>query len=277
MLRRIFLSDTGLRAAWGVLLFVGVFEVVEFGTTTVLRQFVSLRPVGQIPLGLGFSRECCELSAVAVATWVMSCVEKRSFFSYGWEGRRKISSLSVGAVWGFLALSALIGVLWKAGALVFGGKLLSGVAAWEYGLGWLFVFLVVGLFEESLLRGYLQYRLARTLGFWWAAIVLSVTFSLMHLRNHGESILGLLSLVAAGMVFCMSLWYTKSLWWAVGFHAGWDWGESYFYGTPDSGLIMKGHLLSEHPAGSPVWSGGSTGPEASVFLLPLFILAGLGM
>jgi len=28
--------------------------------------------------------------------------------------------------------------------------------------------------------------------------------------------------------------YTGSLWWAVGFHAAWDWGQSCFYGTADS-------------------------------------------
>lgn len=277
MLSQIFLSGRSLRTGWSVLLFVAIFEVVEIGATTVLRQFVSLKPLGPIPLSLAFSRECRELFAVAVATWVMSRIEKRRLFSYGLEGSNKVSRLSVGALWGFLALSALLGILWKAGAVVFRGKLLNGVAAWEYGLGWLFVFLVVGLFEESLLRGYLQYRLTRTIGFWWAAIGLSIAFSLMHLGNHDESTLGLLSLVAGGLVFCISLWYTNSLWWAVGFHAGWDWGESYFYGTPNSGLIMQGHLLSEHPAGHPLWSGGSTGPEASVLLLPLFIVAGFAM
>jgi hypothetical protein len=35
--------------------------------------------------------------------------------------------------------------------------------------------------------------------------------------------------------------------WAVGFHAGWDWGQSYFYGTPDSGLVVQNHLLASHP------------------------------
>jgi hypothetical protein len=51
-------------------------------------------------------------------------------------------------------------------------------------------------------------------------------------------------------VFCLSLWYTKSLWWAVGFHAGWDWSQSFFYGTSDSGLLVKGHLFASHASGS---------------------------
>jgi uncharacterized protein len=69
----------------------------------------------------------------------------------------------------------------------------------------------------------------------------------------------------------------KSLYWAVGFHAGWDWGQSYFYGTANSGLLMQGHLLSAHPTGNPLWSGGATGPEASLFLLPILVLMAASM
>src|ERR1700745_2783677 len=35
------------------------------------------------------------------------------------------------------------------------------------------------------------------------------------------------SVVGAGLLFCLSLWLTKSLYWAVGLHAGWDWSQSY--------------------------------------------------
>ena len=76
-----------------------------------------------------------------------------------------------------------------------------------------------------------------------------------------------------GFVFCLSLWYTKSLWWAIGFHAGWDWGQSYLYGTPDSGLLTQGHLRVSHSAGNRLLSGGATGPEGSLLILPLLIVS----
>jgi membrane protease YdiL (CAAX protease family) len=67
-----------------------------------------------------------------------------------------------------------------------------------------------GLFEESLLRGYLQSTLSRGIGFWWAALALSFGFGASHLPNRGESPIGILSVVGIGMVFCLSLWLTKS-------------------------------------------------------------------
>ena len=107
--------------------------------------------------------------------------------------------------------------------------------------------------------------------------MLSIAFGLLHLSNSGESWLGLLSVTAGGFVFCLSLWYTKSLWWAIGFHAGWDWAQSYFYGTADSGIHMQGHLLAEHAVGKPLWSGGTVGPEGSLLQFPLLLLLILGM
>jgi len=127
------------------------------------------------------------------------------------------------------------------------------------------------------LRGYLQSKLSHGLGFWYSATLLSAAFALLHLHNAGESKLGLLSVGVGGIFFCVSLWFTKSLFWAVGFHTGWDWGQSYFYGTANSGLIMQGHLLASHPSGKPLWSGGAAGPEASALLLPLFVLASICM
>jgi hypothetical protein len=65
---------------------------------------------------------------------------------------------------------------------------------------------------------------------------------------------------------------TGSAWWAIGFHATWDWAETYFYGTADSGLPAKGHLLATSPAGAQIWSGGADGPEGSLLIIPLVLL-----
>jgi len=277
ILRRVFIGEQGIRAGWSALLFVGIFQGLVMGTAAVLGRFMPLKPSGQIPLALALIRESWEMLVVFAATLVMARIEKRSLFSFGYVGSGKLIRLLSGAIWGFVSLSVLVGVLWKSGFLGFDGYLMGGLIAWKYAVGWALVFLFVGIFEESLLRGYLQYTLARGIGFWWAALLLSVAFALLHTRNVSESPLGLLSVGAGGLVFCLSLWYTKSLWWAVGFHAGWDWTQSYLYGTPNSGLLMQGHLVAEHSVGNPLWSGGTVGPEGSLLLLPLLILMAICM
>ncbi len=113
---------------------------------------------------------------------------------------------------------------------------------------------------------------AEALGFWTAALAFSILFGLGHSGNPGESPIGLLSAGSAGLVFCFSLWRTGSLWWAIGFHMAWDWAQSFLYGVADSGLMVQHHLLATHPVGKPIWSGGTTGPEGSIFVVLVLLI-----
>jgi hypothetical protein len=146
---------------------------------------------------------------------------------------------------------------------------------------------LVALAEEVFLRGYLQFTATRALsalyrwlgashanvlGFWTAAAILSFVFGFGHSSNGGESPLGLLAAGLVGLVFCLSLWRTGSLWWAIGFHAAWDWAQSFLFGVADSGLIVRGRLFATHPVGRPFLSGGLTGPEGSIYILPAVLL-----
>ncbi len=224
-IKRIFVGSQGLRVGWSALLFVAVYQVVHMASMAVLGHFFSLEPQGEIPVIPALLQESLELFAIFLATRVMAHIEKRPLLSYGYAGDHKLVRLISGAIWGFLSLSLLIGILWKAGWLAFDRIALTGLAAWKYALAWGLLFLIVGFFEESALRGYLQYTLARGIGFWPAAFLLSVVFAIWHMGNNGESALGLLEVGLSGLYFCLTLWYTKSLWWAVGFHAGWDWAQ----------------------------------------------------
>jgi hypothetical protein len=132
--------------------------------------------------------------------------------------------------------------------------------------------ILIGLFPC-----YVLYRRAapRSGGFWCAAWVTSAYFGFMHVSNPGETWIGIFAAAFIGFVFCVSVRLTGSAWWAIGCHAGWDWAETYFYGTADSGLTPQGCYLTSAPAGNPLWSGGAVGPEGSVLVLGaiLFLLA----
>jgi hypothetical protein len=109
-------------------------------------------------------------------------------------------------------------------------------------------------------------------GFWPAAILLSLGFGALHLENPGENWVGILAAMLIGFFFCLTLRRTGNLWFAIGFHASWDWGESYLYSVPNSGWKPPGHLLHSSLQGPRWLSGGSVGPEGSVFLFVLLAL-----
>jgi membrane protease YdiL (CAAX protease family) len=109
-------------------------------------------------------------------------------------------------------------------------------------------------------------------GFWQAAWVTSTIFGFIHTGNNGENWIGIFAAAAIGFVFCVSIWVTGSAWWAIGCHAAWDWAETFFYGTADSGMPAQGHYLSTSPAGTALWSGGADGPEGSLLVLGVILL-----
>ncbi|MGB7584638.1 MAG: CPBP family intramembrane glutamic endopeptidase [Terriglobales bacterium] len=236
----------------------------------------------------GIIGEAVPFVIVLFATWVMSKIERRPVSVYGFGDSRMLPHFFAGLAWGVTCLSLLILILWKAGLLVFERRLLFGADILRYGALWVLGFLLVGLLEEYLTRGYIQYTLTRglaglyqwafktrhsaTLGFWTSALIFSLLFGLGHKSNPGESPIGLLSAGLAAMVFCFSLWRTGSLWWAIGLHTSWDWGQSFLYGVADSGLMVQHHLFATHAVGKPILSGGTTGPEGSVFILVVLAL-----
>ena len=65
---------------------------------------------------------------------------------------------------------------------------------------------------------------------------------------------------------------TGTAWWAIGCHAAWDWAETFFYGTADSGLQPQGHYLTTNPVGNALWSGGADGPEGSLLVIGAILL-----
>jgi membrane protease YdiL (CAAX protease family) len=124
---------------------------------------------------------------------------------------------------------------------------------------------LVGLSEEFLFRGYSQYTLARGIGFWPAAVCLSLVFGAAHLRNPGEGIVGAANVAVTGLVFAFALRRTGNLWLGVGWHASFDFGETFLFSVPNSGYVFDQHLSSAVLHGKTWLTGGTVGPEGSVF------------
>jgi uncharacterized protein len=286
--RKIFVGTEGLRAGWSLLIFVAIFAAIAFCVQVVIHKFHATpppKPGAEISPAFGYIAESLNFGLTFLVTWIMSKIERRPIAVYGFGDSRKLPHFFAGLAWGVACLSLLILTLWKTGLLVIDSRLLLSSDIFRYGAIWLGAFLLVALAEEYLTRGYLQYTLTRglaglyrwafktrhaeMLGFWTAAVVFSILFGLGHKNNPGESPIGMLSAGLAGMVFCFSLWRTGSLWWAVGFHTSWDWAQSFLYGVADSGLMVQHHLLGTHPAGKPILSGGTTGPEGSIYILAI--------
>jgi len=257
--REIFFGPGGLRSGWSFALYICMFA---------LLVAVGNWCAESLHFGDLWSQMFAELGVLAAAVipaLVMVRIEGRPWAAYGLPLANAFSKLFwIGAIWGFLGITLLLGILHTLHAFDFGHVVLHGGAIVKFAIFWGALFLLVGVFEEFLLRGYTQFTLTRGMGFWPAALVLSAAFGASHLKNPGEAWTGALAAGAIGLLLCLTLRRTGTLWFAVGFHAAWDWGESFFYSVPDSGAVSPGHLLSSSFHGSRWLTGGSVGPEGSL-------------
>jgi membrane protease YdiL (CAAX protease family) len=276
----IFVGPQGIRAGWRFLIFVGILFLCA-GFLTVLWLLAVLGPhqmgaPGQrLPLTATNATvsEAIMVFSMAFAALIMSRIERRRVGEYGLPRQWAFGRLFwQGAAWGFVAISltmALIAVLhgFSLGKIGLSGRVLIG-----YALLWALAFLLTGFFEEFTFRGYGQFTLTTGMGFWPSAIFLSLLFGAIHLGNHGEGWSGALSAGLIGFFFCLTLRRTGNIWFAVGLHAAWDYGETFIYGVPDSGLVAPGHLFNSSFHGPHWLTGGSIGPEGSVLCFVVLAL-----
>ena len=240
-LRETFFGSDGLRAGWALLLYFALLGALMAGGMFLVNpprhkpavtqtnsaaqpnaaaqsapqpskpSAAVLMPPKAVLLGEGIA-----LLAVLIAAWLMAKIERRPTSAYGLGGRRRLPNFLAGLGWGVALLSLLVFTLRACGLLVFDAPQIFGASALRYGAVWFAGFLLVGLFEETFFRGYLQFTLARGIngtfdwlrsfaaraanlrtatqsapGFWTAALLLSFGFGFTHRTNPGESPIGL--------------------------------------------------------------------------------------
>ncbi len=264
-LTRIFFAREGLRSGWRLALYLLIVAAIGFALRWLILA-VWKSPFVQMSPATLLVGECAGLLAVASGALLMSRIEKRPPGTYGLPAREAFGKLFwQGVLWGFGEISVLILLIAAWGGYSFGQIALDGAAALRWGAFWVFLFILVGLFEEFAFRGYTQYTLASGIGFWPAAAILSALFGAVHLGNRGEGWAGALGAGIIGLFFCLTLRRTGNLWFAVGMHMSFNWGETFLFSVPNSGMIPKGHL-SDAALHGPRWlTGGTVGPEGSVF------------
>jgi uncharacterized protein len=265
-LKEIFWNPVELRAGWRLVIYIVLFAAFAgAGGFVILRlRLPPITAAGFTAYSL-FVQELMSMLAAMCAAGVLARLEGRTFGTYGLPAAASFRlRFWQGIAWGLAMIAAIIFLIRIFGGFSLGPLALHGKTLVIDAALWALAFLCVGFFEEFLFRGYTQFTLASGIGFWPAATVISALFGGLHLGNRGEGPVGGLSVFVIGMFFCFTLRRTGNLWFAVGMHASFDWGETYLFSVPNSGFVASGHLLDSSFHG-PAWlTGGTIGPEGSV-------------
>jgi hypothetical protein len=134
---------------------------------------------------------------------------------------------------------------------------------------WLSAGFQAAFVEEIVARGIL-FRFLESLGGSRFALALSsALFGLGHLANPNATLWSAIAIaIEAGIMLGGAYMLTRNLWLAIGLHFGWNVTQGYIWDVPVSGNPVDG-LVSAHPAGPEILSGGMFGLEASIIALAL--------
>jgi uncharacterized protein len=270
-------------AKWPVLVAIAVVAVAYFLQDDFVRiclmslkHFVPFAkaPAPNVLTNSGYLRVVsCRLIWWALIGWLVFWIDPESL--------AQIIALKPGAPREFLGGLA-IGVLAMTAIIlttvVVGDAHLTQApgSSWEhavFGARWLIAEIVGAAGEELLYRGLIFLLAARLIGAPGAAVVSALVFVLDHGGNPGASAIWMVRLFAASLLLSYSVVRTKALWWAIGYHAGWNFGSAPTFGAAGSGYINQGHILTYIPVGSRLMTGGSVGPEGSILAFFAVLIA----
>lgn len=271
----IFVGPAGVRAGWRFLAYAALLIGLQMAADALAGPVTRALHIDDRTVNAPsfLVAEIAEGLAVLIATAVLAFAERRRIDAYGLPvrlafGKRFWEGTAIGVVCaGGVALAMI-----AAGAMVVHGLALHGSELALQTVMWLAVMLLVGVNEEYMFRGYPLQALARGMGFWPAAVLLSLLFGAAHLTKPDENFIDIANIVLIGLLICFTLWRTGSLWLAVGFHFSFDFMQFFVIGTRNGGQQAVGHLLDVAFPG-PAWAnGGPLGTEASYFMLPAMAL-----
>jgi uncharacterized protein len=232
----------------------------------IILEFSFRGPILQTEPRVVFFEDLAGFVVVYLAALLLAGMERLPVGTYGLPMARPAPRRFLqGCALGLVEVSSLMGLIALFGGYSFGDLAIHGSDILRWSLAWAAIFLCVGLFEEFAFRGYALHKLAESVGFWPAAILFAVSFGFVHSFNPGEGLAGEVGVAAIALIFAFTLRRTGTLWLAVGWHAAFDFGETFVFSVPDSGSVFPGHLANSTLHG-PAWlTGGNAGPEASVF------------
>lgn len=170
-----------------------------------------------------------------------------------------------GVAIGLVVMLAAISVIWLSGNAIVSSRAQTTASMISHGVGWFLADFLGATGEELFGRVAILLVAERLVGWRGAILVSGLMFSVLHLENPGASWIWLARLFLQGSLLAYAVYKTGSVWWSVGYHTGWNWASAPLFGAAGSGYLDQGHLFDFTPTGSVLITGGTVGPEGSIF------------
>lgn len=198
-------------------------------------------------------------------------VNKKSFLSLGFTKLFYKKDIYLGIVVGFLVMFLgfiFLLLLKQIDFLDFNYKPIDIILS----IG---IFIFVAITEETLCRGFIQGNLMISFNKYFALIISSLLFSLMHAGNDHINLIGFINLFIAGVLLGLPYMLTRNLWFPIALHFSWNFFQGSIFGFNVSGRDFYS-LITIKENTATIWNGGLFGFEGSILAI-LFQIITIGI
>lgn len=188
---------------------------------------------------------------------------------YHYYEKRKVNELQSSNAIKYLSSGFGVGILLISISvfLIFlcGGYSINQTRITTYLIYSLCLYFYVGVSEELLLRGVIYRLLEEKLGTTIAILISAFIFGFLHVMNDNATLFSSLAIaLEAGVLLAVAYAWKRSLWFAIGLHWAWNFGEGSIWGLPISGREIHNSLFTGTIEGPDWLTGGAFGPENSI-------------
>ncbi len=194
--------------------------------------------LGTIVAGVDFTNDIANISSMQhlitsffnlIGTFLilflfMKFIDKEKFINLGFHTSGKSKEFIFGILLGALIMGASYLFLEALEEISFTKIIVSYK---DIGIS-IFVFSIVAIVEEVLLRGYILRNLMISFNRYFALVISSLLFSLMHGFNPNVDMFSLFGLFLAGLVLGISYIHTRNLWFPIALHLSWNLFQTLF-------------------------------------------------
>ncbi|WP_404986262.1 lysostaphin resistance A-like protein [Chryseobacterium sp. M5] len=238
-----------------------VLALLVFMAVVIIGQQIASKLLGLTSLDKDYRNLLKGLfvSAAAVISYILffKKYEKRKITEFATKGM--VKNLIIGAIIGFVLQSLTILVIYLNGSYS-----VVAINPISFILIPFALMFTVAIIEEILVRGIIFRIIEEKLGSYWALIISSLLFGVLHLWNPNSTILSSLCITTAGFLFGAAFISSRSLWLPIAIHFAWNFTQSGIYGAITSGNEKTNSLLTAKIQGLELITGGEFGPEGSI-------------
>ncbi|MDR3238648.1 MAG: CPBP family intramembrane metalloprotease [Clostridiales bacterium] len=214
------------------------------------------------------------LVAIIIDFLLFRLIYRKSVNAIGLYRKKSVFNYIAGSGVGILFISLVFFILLAASAVAINATYFGAIATVGFYVSLIsMVFATFG--EELLFRGVMMTAFKTTRNKWIILFVPAFLFGIVHATNPGATPLAIINIFIAGLFLSYAFMKTGNLLFTSGIHFTWNFFQSIVYGSPVSGISMKGALLDiTSKDESALFNGGAFGFEAGLLCPAVFLFGG---